>query len=100
MQLWKKYKKCWFRIVAYISGPVFIISFIVWNYLQPPQAYFLIDTIQKGTNKKEVQNILGCPNRTSPDGFTFYYYRYCACGTLYVIFDEQQKLKEYYYEPY
>ena len=57
----------------------------------------LADSLHEGMDKQKVQEILGPPNVDF--GHTFVYARPWAWGAYYVIFDENRKLKEHYYDP-
>ena len=86
-------------VVSCICISIFIAVFVffLWNFDQPPKAYYLADSLQEGMSIQEVQQILGPPN--SDYGYAFAYTRSGAWGIYYVIFDEDEKLKEHYYDP-
>ena len=77
--------------------PITMFAFALWNFNQPPRAYDLADSLQKGMSKQEVQKILGSPN--SDYEHTYAYHRPFGWGIYYVIFDEDGKLNEHYYDP-
>ena len=80
-----------------ISMLMAMFALAVWNFNQPPRAYYLADSLQKGMSKQEVQKILGSPNNNHGD--TYAYNRPFAWGIYYVIFDGEEKLIEHYYDP-
>jgi len=72
-------------------------AFLVWSFNRPPRAYYLANSLQEGMTKHEVRKILGKPD--SDFGHSFAYNRPLSWGIYYVIFDNDGKLKEHYYDP-
>ena len=74
-----------------------LVAFACWNFDQPPRAYHLVDSLQVGMSKQEVQQILGSPD--GDFGHSFAYQSSWGWGIFYVYFDKNGKLKEYNYDP-
>ena len=85
-------------ILILFFGGLFVYS------TQPPRAYYLVQDIPIGTPRTEVYAILGKPNRTDHNTGTppcwVYYSEVLRFGELKVVFDDNEQLLRWNYEPF
>ena len=84
--------------VVIIALVVVVAGVLLWNFPQPPKAYYLIQEMKLGSTKDEIVHSLGSPSGVRENGKTLIYTRTLAWGILYVYLDDEGKLKHYEYD--
>ncbi|QDU80969.1 hypothetical protein Pla110_27060 [Polystyrenella longa] len=76
-------------IVLALSIPCLGFLFLMWNFNQPPSAYYKRDTLTNDITRAEVISFLGRPSSDLNGGIRIAYSRTLGWVILYISFDDK-----------
>ena len=77
-------------------GMIFGIG--VWNFNQPPHAYYAVQNLSRHATKNETIHMLGSPKSVQQNGRVLVYTRPLSWGILYVNLDGEGNYLSYTYD--
>ncbi|QDU43301.1 hypothetical protein Mal52_17730 [Symmachiella dynata] len=75
-----------------------ILGIGIWNFNQPPHAYYAVQNLSRHATKEETIRMLGSPGSVQQNGKVLVYTRLLSWGILYVNLDGEGRYLSYSYD--